>query len=214
MPVATDIVPGQRADDPLYIPAITRVREGLGRRGLLYVGDCTMGALETRAYIPAGGDDDLGPLSERHLPPAVLADYLVPVWAEEQILTVIHRAQPGGQSKLIAEGFERLEPVTAEVAGHRYSWLERRLVIRSCQLAQAAERGLRGRLAKAQAGPAKLHRAECPAGGGRCHPGPLSGAWPVARPGQSTTVGATLASLRRPGRPRASGVGRQGDRQC
>jgi transposase len=37
MPVATDVMPGQRADDPLYIPAITRVREGLGRRGLL---DC------------------------------------------------------------------------------------------------------------------------------------------------------------------------------
>jgi transposase len=35
LPVATDVVPGQRADDPLYIPAITRVREGLGRRGLL-----------------------------------------------------------------------------------------------------------------------------------------------------------------------------------
>ena len=56
MPVATDVVPGQRADDPLYIPAITRVREGLRRCGLLYVGDCKMGALETRAFIQAGGD--------------------------------------------------------------------------------------------------------------------------------------------------------------
>jgi transposase len=37
MPVATDVVPGQRADDPVYVPAITRVREGLGRRGVL---DC------------------------------------------------------------------------------------------------------------------------------------------------------------------------------
>jgi len=151
MPVATDLVPGQRADDPWSIPAIARVREGLGRRGLLYVGDGQMGALETRAYIHAGGDDDLGPLSERQLPPAILADYLAPVWAEEQILTVIHRAPSGGPSQLIAAGCERLEPVTAAVAGQPYSWRERRLVIRSCQLAQAAERGLRGRLAKAQA---------------------------------------------------------------
>ena len=44
LPVATDIVPGQRADDPLYLPAITRVRANVGRRGLLYVGDCKMGA--------------------------------------------------------------------------------------------------------------------------------------------------------------------------
>jgi len=56
MPVATDVVPGQRADDPRYGPAITRVRESLGRCGLLYVGDCQMAALDTRAHIHAGGD--------------------------------------------------------------------------------------------------------------------------------------------------------------
>ena len=151
MPVATDIVPGQRADDPLYVPAIARVREGLGRRGLLYVGDCKMAALETRAFLQAGGDYYLCPLSEIQVPPAVLTSYLAPVWTEEQALTVIHRAEPGGPSKLIAEGFERREPVTAEVAGNPYSWLERRLIIRSFQLAQAGERGLRTRLTKAQA---------------------------------------------------------------
>jgi transposase len=35
LPVATDVVPGQRADDPLDIPAITRGRARVGRRGLL-----------------------------------------------------------------------------------------------------------------------------------------------------------------------------------
>jgi transposase len=151
MPVATDVVPGQRADDPLYVPAITRVREGLGQRGLLYVGDCKMAALETRAFLHAGGDYYLCPLSESQLPPTILADYLAPVWVGEQALTVIHRAPPGGTSKLIAEGFERLESVTAEVAGQPHCWRERRLVIRSFELAQAGERGLRARLAKAQA---------------------------------------------------------------
>jgi transposase len=150
MPVATDVVPGQRADDPLYIPAIARVQESLGRRGLLDVGDGKMGALETRAVIQAGGDDYWCPLSETHLPPAVLAASLTPVWTGAQTLSLIHRTQPGGPPELIAKGFERVEPVTAEVAGYRYSWQERRLVIRSCQLAQAGERGLRGRLAKAQ----------------------------------------------------------------
>jgi transposase len=151
MPVATDVVPGQRADDPLYIPALARVREGLGRSGLLYVGDCKMGALATRACIQAGGDYYLCPLSERHLPPAVLADYLAPVWTGAQALTAIDRRRQDGTPERIAEGFERLEPVTAEMAGQPYSWLERRLVIRSCQLAQAGERGLQARLANAQA---------------------------------------------------------------
>jgi transposase len=73
MPVATDVVSGQRAEAPWYVPAITRVREGLGRCGLRYVGDGKMGALETRAVIQVGGDYYLCPWSERHLPPAVLA---------------------------------------------------------------------------------------------------------------------------------------------
>ena len=157
MPVATDVVPGQRADDPLYIPAIARVREGLGRRGLLYVGDCKMGALEIRTFLQAGGDDYLCPLSERQLPPAVLADYLAPVWTGAQALTGIHRPQPDGSPELIAEGFERQEPMTAEVTGQLYHWQERRLVIRSVHLANAGERGLRTRLAKAQAEVTALH---------------------------------------------------------
>jgi transposase len=51
MPVATEVLPGNQTDDHLYIPAITRVREG---RGLLYVGDCKMAARETRK-IPSIG---------------------------------------------------------------------------------------------------------------------------------------------------------------
>lgn len=151
MPVATDVIPGQRADDPRYLPAIARVRESLGRRGLLYVGDCKMGALETRAGLQAEGDYYLCPLAERQLPPTVLAGDLAPVWTGEQGLTKVHRPQQDGTPELIAEGFERLESVTAEVAGKPYCWLERRVVLRSCQLAQAGERGLRARLAKAQA---------------------------------------------------------------
>jgi transposase len=151
LPVATDVVAGQRADAPLDVPAITRVREGLGQRGLLSVGACQMAALETRAVLHAGGDHYLCPLSERQLPPTLLADDLVPVWAGEQAVTVIHRAPPGGTAKLLAEGFERLESVTAEVAGQPHCWRERRVVVRSFELAQAGERGLRARLAKAQA---------------------------------------------------------------
>jgi hypothetical protein len=68
MAVAIDVVPGQWPDDPLYVPGITRVQEGLGRRGLLYEGDCKMGVLGSRAFLQAGGDYYLCPLSETHLP--------------------------------------------------------------------------------------------------------------------------------------------------
>ena len=60
--VASDVHPGDAADDPLYLPLIRRVRELLGQTGLLYTGDCKMAALETRAEVDAQGDFYLTPL--------------------------------------------------------------------------------------------------------------------------------------------------------
>jgi transposase len=62
---------------------------------------------------------------------------------------MMHPSQPRGISRLIAKGFERVEPVTAEVAAKSHNGMEQRLVIRSCPLAQAGQRGLRTRLAAA-----------------------------------------------------------------
>jgi transposase len=47
MPLATLVVPGNRADDGLYVPAISQSREVLGRRGVLYIGDSKMEAFAT-----------------------------------------------------------------------------------------------------------------------------------------------------------------------
>jgi transposase len=131
LPVATDVVPGQRADDPLYLPAISRVRESMGRRGLLYVGDGQMGALETRVSLQAGGDFYLCPLSEMQLPPAVLEGYVEPVASGQQPLTRITRLTATGTRQYLADGYERLERLTAGMAGDVLAWTERRLVVRS-----------------------------------------------------------------------------------
>ena len=61
MPLATDVVSGERADDPLYIPCIRRVQASVGRHGLLYVGDCKMASRETRAFLATQGDFYLCP---------------------------------------------------------------------------------------------------------------------------------------------------------
>src|SRR5882762_2713379 len=44
LPLTATIVRGEKADDPLYIPEIERVRDTLQRRGLLFVGDSKMAA--------------------------------------------------------------------------------------------------------------------------------------------------------------------------
>ena len=51
MPLSTDVLSGERADDGLYIPLIDRIRAGLSKSGLLFVGDCKMSALDTRGHI-------------------------------------------------------------------------------------------------------------------------------------------------------------------
>ncbi len=149
MPVATDVVAGNRADDPLYIPSIRRTRESVGRRGLLYIGDCKMAASGTRAFIHAGGDFYLCPLPQVQLAPEELEQYLKPVWAEKQDLLPIWRKKANGEEEEIAEGFEVSVNVSGEVDGDCITWTERRLVIRSFKNARKAERFLRRRLTKA-----------------------------------------------------------------
>jgi len=151
MPLATDVVSGERADDPLYIPTITRVQESLGRRGLLYVGDCKMAARETRALLQRGGDFYLCPLPAVQLPPDKMETFLHPVWTEQQPLTPVSRERENGTQEQSAEGSEQLESLTTEGEGQPLTWTERRLVVRSVRQAHAAEAALRARLAKAEA---------------------------------------------------------------
>lgn len=157
LPAAIQVVPGERADDPLYIPAIQRVQRSLERSGLLHVGDCKMAALATRAFVQASQDFYLCPLPETQLPPATLSAYLAPIWSAEQSLTPVYREPVKDQPELVAEGYERSEVITAVVEGQTLSWVERRLVVRSLKHARASERALQARLTKAQADLAALN---------------------------------------------------------
>jgi transposase len=151
MPLATDVVSGERADDPLYVPVSTRVQESLGRHGLLYVGDCKMAARETRAFLQNQGDFYLCPLPTVQLPPEELEAFLQPVWTGQQPLTPLHRERENGAQELIAEGYERQERLTVVVDGRPRTWTERRLVVRSVAQTHAAAAALCARLAKATA---------------------------------------------------------------
>src|SRR6266487_480668 len=151
MPLATDVVSGERADDPLYVPCIARVQASVGRRGLLYVGDCKMASRATRACIAAPGDFYLCPLPQVQLAAGELEAALEAVWRGEQTLIPVVRERPDGKAELIAEGYEYPVPMSQEVGGEVHSWTERRLIVRSVRQAQAAEAALRARVAKAMA---------------------------------------------------------------
>src|SRR5438094_8948951 len=151
MPLATDVVSGERADDPLYVPCIARVQKSLGRGGLLFVGDCKMAAHATRAFIALSGDYYLCPLPQVQLAEGELEVALERVWSGDQALISVLRAQEQGEPKLIAQGYEYEVPMSMEAAGPSREWRERRLVVRSVRHAEAAEVALRARVAQAQA---------------------------------------------------------------
>jgi transposase len=148
MPIATEILSGEKADDPLYIPAIERVRSTIKQSGLLYIGDCKMASIGTRTHIVSGGDFYLCPLNAKQSPREKLIEYLQPVWDIKQELTIINYDYADGKTRDIAEGFELKFIQKLEIDEQEISWEERQLVVRSFAIAQTEENYLRERIQK------------------------------------------------------------------
>ena len=152
LPLATAVVPGNTADDPLDIPAIEAVQKSLEVGGRTYVGDCKMAAVATRAFVAAGGDFYLCPLAETQLSRAERRELLRPVWDGVQTLAQVRRPGLKGQpDELVAEGFAVDVPLTARVGEREVPWKERRWLVRSQAYVRSQEAALEHRLATATA---------------------------------------------------------------
>jgi transposase len=156
MPLAADVLPGQRSDDPLYLPVLARVRESLHQTGLLYVGDSKLGALLNRASIHHAQDHYLCPLSRVQLPPAALDALVETVLNDGVRLHPITRLSADGQEVTLAHGTEQSVRLTAELDGQEVGWTERRLVVRSVAAQAAQSRAMQQRLAQAETALAEL----------------------------------------------------------
>jgi transposase len=150
MPLATEVISGEQADDPVYVPIIARVREGLHQSGLLYVGDCKMAALQTRASIQAQGDYYLCPLSALQAPPAQVQHEVEAQRAHGARLISVERRDEEGKITCLAQGYETVQTVTAQVDGEPQTWKERRLLVQSMAATHTAQASLQERLQKAQ----------------------------------------------------------------
>jgi len=158
LPIAVDVISGDKADDPLYLPCYRRSQAILNKTGLLYVGDTKMSALETRGEIHNGEDFYLTPLAYIGETPALLqreverwrtggkeAEY---IYLPEEIQDGAYEANP---ENAIAIGFETSRPQTVVINGKRMVWEERCLFIRSRNYAEAMLPKLDERLNKAEA---------------------------------------------------------------
>jgi transposase len=151
MPVTTFVVPGNCADDPLYVPEVKKVQQAFGLGGKTFVMDCKGASLSTRAYLASTKDYYLCPLSEKQVSTEQRRALLQSVWQGQQQLKQVYRpAAARGTEELVAEGFSLDVPLQADVNGQQVTWTERRWLVRSLAFAQGQYKQLQRRLQKAQ----------------------------------------------------------------
>lgn len=153
MPLATDVVPGNRSDDGLYAPIISRMSNILKKTGVLYVGDCKLGSFGNRLHIKS---------------PEIQGHYLCPLpqtgevakhmaqWVEKGILldaddklvkfTVV---DDKGIEETKAKGYEIVDTQSGTADGKEIVWKERLLIVNSPKYAEAQARGLEKRIQNA-----------------------------------------------------------------
>ena len=153
LPMTIATVAGNTADDPLYLPAIAKVRRSVGLAGMTYIGDCKIAALTTRADIVAHHDFYLCPLSAKQVSAEELDRLLEPIWSSEQPLEEVcltAEGQAEAQAEPNAVGFAyAVEQVGHGQSGQPQRWQERRLVVRSLAHARLQEESRRQRAQRA-----------------------------------------------------------------
>jgi len=156
MPLATDVLSGERADDGLYLALMERIRPSVKTTGLLFVGDCKMSALETRAAIAGHHDLYLSPL-----PLTGATAEAMEAWISEGVargatgeLARLLRTNDRGHEVLAAEGYE-FERICGAKGSHE-GWTERVMVVRSPLHAHHQAAGLDNRLRHAETALAAL----------------------------------------------------------
>jgi transposase len=144
--LATQVVAGNQADDPLYIPAVDRVLQIIDGVGLLFVGDCKMSALSIRAHIHHLEHHYLCPLAQTGKTGEAMLEWIQAANDGQHALQAVYIENDQGERKLLAEGYEFERPVKAEIGGEIEAWTERVLVVRSESYRRVMREGLEGRL--------------------------------------------------------------------
>lgn len=143
--MACDVVSGEQADDPLYTPLIQRVRAIVGRRGVLYTGDCKMAALATRAELVQQGDYYVTTLPMTGSVGQQFDEWVEVAVSGEQPATLIWNEQV-----LLGAGYEFERRLESEVDSQLVTWSERVQVFRSLSLAQSQAATLEEHLQQAE----------------------------------------------------------------
>ncbi len=151
MPLVSQVVAGDQADDPLYIPAVDRVLQIITGIGLLFVGDSKMSALSIRAHIHNLEQHYLCPLALTGNTASEMEQWIQAANNGKRVLLPVYVENAKGERKLLAEGYTLERTVSAEVGGEVKEWTERVFVVRSETYRRILQNGLERRLQRATA---------------------------------------------------------------
>lgn len=151
VPLLSATLPGNGADDPIYVPMWERMAQTIGHKDFVFIADCKASAHSTRAQIDQQGGLYCVPLALTGRMDQILAQWVLdPPAAIEAIYL------PGQDlwEEPTGEGFELQLGQRwrdDEKQGVTYTWIERQLVVRSHALAHQQQQGLEQRLQRAEA---------------------------------------------------------------
>ena len=213
MPLATDVLSGERADDGLDIPIIRRIRTGWTTPGLLFVGDGKRRALETRASLARHQEWYLSPLPLTGATAEAMDAWIAAGVRQREAGTLaqIWRTTDRGHEGLVAEGEEVERTCHAPgSAGATAAWNARVLVVRSPMHADHQTAGrdpMSGPHASQRAGEtAHHHRGDAEGGHGSRAPDASGGGFAQRHLGTASRADHALCGAgTRLGEPREAG---------
>ena len=131
--VGMDIASGEQNDDVMYVPLIQRVHSMMPAPGSLYVGDCKMGAINTRAVIQSNSDYYLMPLG--------MVTEKIRKYFDELVEQVVNGKQSAEliynyKGEYIVSGYEAIRDQEHVLGDKTISWKERLFVYRSKAFAE------------------------------------------------------------------------------
>ena len=155
LPLVSQTLAGNGADDPLYTGIWERLVKVIGHRQFVFVADCKASALATRAHIAQQEGFYCFPLAGTGQVPTMLKTWVLNPPTPLQIIRLPHQpdeALPLGVGFEVDLGKQWWD----EASGTWVRWMERHLVVQSYALAESQLVGLRKRWQQAELALAKL----------------------------------------------------------
>ena len=158
LPLVSQVVAGNVADDALYRPAVDRVLQIIDGTGLLFVGDCKMSALAIRAHIHHLKQHYLCPLAQTGETAKEMETWVEAANSGNQQLQPVYVKNEKGKRVLLAEGYVFERTLQAKIAPREafdtepeqtIEWTEQVFVARSESYRKSQLNGLEGRLQRA-----------------------------------------------------------------